>query len=1008
MKRRLFSGFSKKDLINIVLVFFCSLFTIMYSRNVHNLSSVSGVFPFFTYIFKYVPVTVVTALCGIAPGMWTVLIVFIYRCFLSSGFSYLTFIYLVMACAVQILTMKGFFKTRFKTLMAAIILQFIAGDFWGIILVLLGGRSATNINFVNFWKFFFSEAPGCLLCCFFVFFLFNRFPDNHKMLLGNGIYYVDKELLNEDERYIVEGKSRIGKVVTLIIVFEALVLGVSAEISANTLIPTLGVVAEMEESGDNTHEKYKDLRIAHNAEMLEGIVSNTLTSENAQLSSVSYARAYNNSQYGVKLAMLISIIITPLAVFVNGFAQRRIAEPIRSLSKAVTDIYNSSELDLEKKVDDIHKLPIRTKDEIEELYHAVDLTLYRLMEYIELVKSRQIIEDQLQTEKLENEAKTRFLSNISHEIRTPINAMLGFDEMILREAQDKEILEYALDIKNSGKTLLALINEILDFSKIEAGKMEIIPVEYEVGSLINDIANMTQLRAKDKGLEFVLRVQEDIPHILFGDEIRIKQCIMNMMTNAIKYTDRGKVMLDIGCEEYVPEYPDDNFDENIILKIKVSDTGMGIKDEDMAKLTDAFERLDEKKNRTIEGTGLGINIVCSLLDLMGTKLEAKSTYGVGSEFWFDLKQVVVDREPIGQFTQVYKDSAISALSYQESFHAPGASILVVDDMKTNLTVMEGLLKKTMMKIDTALSARKAFELVTMNKYDVIFLDHRMPDIDGIQALHEMEKMVDNLNKGVPVIALTANAISGSREMYLKEGFVNYLSKPVNPAKLEEMILSYLPEYKVTKPGDEGFDTESEKPDKAEKEAMAELLKARGVDINAAIARCGSPTVACDVMKDFRLTIEERADLIEKSAKEGDIKNFTVYVHGLKSSAKAIGAFSLSEKAEFLEKCGLEQDVEKINDKYGELVEEYRSYYSKLSFGEDDDEKASNKPLIDEEELEGAFLSIREFVSGSYFDSADDIMSMLEEYSIPDDKKEKYDEVKRLLAAVDKDGLLKLL
>ena len=1006
MNSRLLAAFTRKNLINIIMVFVCSFFTILYCRNVHNLTSVSGFFSYFTYIFKYVPITVVTALCGIVPGMWTLLIVFIYRCFLSSGFSYLTFIYLLIACAVQILTIKGFFKKWYKTLMASIILQFIAGDFWGMLLMLLGGRDMADIRLSNSWEFFFSEAPACLICCFFVFILFKHIPDEHKKLFGNGKYYIDIEKLDEDDRYIVEGKSKIGKVVMRIIVFEALLLGVSAEISANTLIPTLGVVAELKEEEEKEDNWGAGLPVVRNAEMLEGIVSNTLISENAQLNSLSYARAYDNSQYSVKLAMLISIIVTPLAIFVNGYAQRRIAEPIRSLSKGVTDIYNSSEMDIEKKVDEIHNLSIDTNDEIEELYHAVDLTLYRLMEYIELVKTRQAIEDQLETEKLANEAKSRFLSNISHEIRTPINAILGFDEMILRESASKEILHYALDIKSSGKTLLALINDILDFSKIEAGRMEIIPVEYELGSLINDVANMSQLRAEDKGLEFRVIVDENIPHILFGDEIRIKQCIMNIITNAIKYTDKGSVTFKISYEDYIPDFPEDSYDESIILKVRIMDTGIGIKEDDMIRLADAFERLDEQRNRQVEGTGLGINIVGNLLIMMGSKLEASSTYGVGSEFWFDLKQTVIDREPIGEFTQSYKESALNMLSYKESFHAPTARILVVDDIKTNLTVIEGLLKMTQVKVDTALSAMDAYELVKTNKYDLIFLDHRMPEIDGIRAFHHMEKMEDNINKDVPIVALTANAISGSREMYLKEGFVNYIPKPVNPVKLEEMILYYLPTYKVTRPGDANYEMEQAEPNIIEKEAMTDLLKMRGVDINSAIARCGSPSVARDVMKDFRLNIEERASMIEKSAKEGDIKNFTVYVHGLKSSAKAIGAFSLSEKAEYLEKCGVDNDVEKINEKYEELVEEYRGYISKLSLGEEDAE--DDKPLIDEEELEGAFSSMKEFVSGSFFDSADDIMSMLEEYSIPENKKEKYKEVKRLLASVDRDGLLKIL
>ena len=438
--------------------------------------------------------------------------------------------------------------------------------------------------------------------------------------------------------------------------------------------------------------------------------------------------------------------------------------------------------------------------------------------------------------------------------------------------------------------------------------MEIIPVEYELSSVINDLVNMAKMRAAEKRLEFTVDVNKDIPHMLFGDEVRIKQCILNILTNAVKYTEEGSINLSIDYEEAPEGTADDtledevSIDDYIFLKVRVKDTGIGIREEDIEKLSAAFERIDEKRNRTIEGTGLGINIVNSLLAMMGSKLCVKSVYGEGSEFSFDIKQRVVSSEPIGDYADSYKNSVQDMDSYSESFHAPDARILIVDDTKTNLTVIVGLLKQTQIQIDTAISGFEALDLVRNNKYDIIFLDHRMPEMDGIQTFHAMKEMDNNASIDTPVIALTANAISGSREMYYKEGFDNYMSKPVDPGKLEEMILTYLPAEKVIRPGDEGFVSNAIENDEAEKQALQELLRIPGIDIEMAIERCGSADAAKDVMKDFYMAINERASLIERYEKEGDIKNYTIYVHGLKSSARAIGAIELGDQAEYLEKC----------------------------------------------------------------------------------------------------------
>ncbi|WP_051538139.1 response regulator [Butyrivibrio proteoclasticus] len=994
---------SKRTIAHAIMILFTAYFSIMYNKHIFYFESANDVVAGIAYSLKYVPIMVVTALGGAVPGMISVLIIFLYRSIIYSSFSYMTFIYLVVACFIDVVAKRKGFSTVSKTVTIMIIMQLLVGDLWGVLLWLFAGNPASGLTLSRIFMFLIYETPGCALGCFTVFFILKKLPPKYKLYFENGIYYVDPSYLSDMDRYKVEGKAKLGRVVMQVIVLEAIILGFSAEIASNTLIPNMKY-SKSEEREVYNEERWKDV---YNAERLEGRIG-------AQLEAELYTDGISgpmfgflsNLQFSVKLAMLISIIVIPMAILVNRYAQRRIANPIMELSMAVSAIYNSKDPDISKSVDQVHNLEIETNDEIEDLYKAVDLTFYRLIEYIELVKSRQTIEDQLQVEKSANEAKSRFLSNISHEIRTPINAVLGFDEMILRETKDETVLQYARDIQNSGKTLLALINDVLDFSKIEADKLELVPVEYDLSSVINDLVNMATVKADEKKLEFSINVNENIPHVLFGDEVRIKQCIMNILTNAIKYTEKGKVTLDVDYEEV--ESDSNEFEEtsDIYLKIKVIDTGIGIREEDMDKLSAAFERIDEKRNRTIEGTGLGINIVNRLLDMMDSKLDVKSEYGKGSEFSFNVIQRVVDYEPIGDFTKTYKESLKNANDYRESFHAPDCKILVVDDTKTNLTVIEGLLKQTKIGIDTATSGIEAIEKVKKKKYDIIFLDHRMPEMDGIQTFHAMEELSDNLNKETPIIALTANAISGSREMYVREGFANYMSKPVDPKKLEEMILMYLPEDKVIMPGDERFVSDAAEEDERQKEAMADLLKVTGVDIEEAISRCGSADVARDVMKDFRMAIDERSGLIEKYERERDLHNYTIYVHGLKSSAKAIGAIELSEQAEFLERCGNERNQEKIKELTPELLELYRSYLVKLSSLFEEEEEA--KPEIPVEELESAFASIKEFVSASYFDSADDILKMLDDYQIPEGSKEKYNEVKRLMAAVDRDGLLNIL
>lgn len=378
-----------------------------------------------------------------------------------------------------------------------------------------------------------------------------------------------------------------------------------------------------------------------------------------------------------------------------------------------------------------------------------------------------------------SQAKSAFLANMSHEIRTPINGILGMNEMVIRESQEERIRNYAYQVQDSGNVLLSLVNDILDFSRIESGKMEIIPVEYRMSTVLNDLINMISIRAEKKNLTLNLNIQEDIPDGLYGDEVRLRQVITNLLTNAVKYTEKGQITLHM--------YGKKISEQEIELEVAVSDTGKGIKAEDKERLFSAFERLEEKENRSIEGTGLGLALCSRILNKMGSELTFESIYGKGSVFSFKVRQEIRENMPIGDFKKRYKQSLGKRKAHMAKFKAPEARILAVDDNAVNLRVLVGLLRTTQMQIDTAAGGAEALQLMQSNTYHLLLLDHLMPDMDGIETLQRAREAGFNM----PAIALTANAIAGAKESYIRAGFDDYLSKPLNADGLESMIMKYL-------------------------------------------------------------------------------------------------------------------------------------------------------------------------------------------------------------------------
>ncbi len=391
---------------------------------------------------------------------------------------------------------------------------------------------------------------------------------------------------------------------------------------------------------------------------------------------------------------------------------------------------------------------------------------------------RKVLELEKDAATASNKAKSNFVANMSHEIRTPMNAIIGMDEMILRASPEDPIKKYALNIQSAGKTLLSIINGILDFSKIESGKMDLIPVEYGFASVMNDIVNMTMKKAQDKGLEYILNVSEDIPSVLRGDEIRVRQVMLNLINNAIKYTPEGNVAVNV------------SFDRSTqFLCVVVRDTGIGIKDEDLDKLFGSFERLEEDRNRNIEGTGLGLNIALSLVRMMDGTIRVNSAYGKGTEFTAMMKQEIVDPTPIGNLAQNISRLQEHADEYKPALVAPSAGILIVDDNEMNLEVIGSLLEETRIKVTTAGSGKECIRLLKENSFDLVLLDQMMPEMSGTKTLEVIRE--EHLADDTPVIALTADAIVGARESYISEGFTDYLSKPVMYADLENILRKYI-------------------------------------------------------------------------------------------------------------------------------------------------------------------------------------------------------------------------
>ncbi|MCL2006815.1 MAG: ATP-binding protein [Treponema sp.] len=510
-----------------------------------------------------------------------------------------------------------------------------------------------------------------------------------------------------------------------------------------------------------------------------------------------------------------------------------------------------------------------------------------------------------------NQAKSQFLSIMSHEIRTPMNAITGMSELLLRRELPDEARTDAQNIKQASSNLISIINDILDFSKIEAGKLEIITVKYLLSSIINDTASIINMRLENKPVSLQINIGQDIPNKLIGDEVRLRQIILNLLSNAVKFTQRGQVTLSIETEK--------RQDKEILLKISISDTGQGIKPEDQKKLFGDFAQVDTERNRAIEGTGLGLAITRRLCQAMDGSISVSSEYGKGSVFTVLLPQGIDSETPLANefigkeaLQEYYKDSNQKSSGI---FTIPGVKLLVVDDIEVNLKVAEGLLSPYKSELDTCLSGAEAIELIKNNNYDIVFMDHMMPGMDGIEATSIIRKLDDNYFKSLPIVALTANVVSGMREMFLEKGFSDFLAKPIDVSKLDDILRRWIPEERREKgAGQTPKSTPTETTDYP-------LLTAIGVNIKNGIAMTGGTDERYrNVLSLFCKDALSRLPQIRTMPKPESLTLFITQVHALKSACASIGAATLSQAAADIEAAGKAGQMDIIEGKLSSFAE----------------------------------------------------------------------------------------
>ncbi len=541
---------------------------------------------------------------------------------------------------------------------------------------------------------------------------------------------------------------------------------------------------------------------------------------------------------------------------------------------------------------------------------AVGLLFLLIMAIIKTGQDLFVSEKKRQQAIAAKESQAKFLANMSHEIRTPINAVIGMNEMILRESENEAVREYARNIESASNTLLGLVNEILDFTKIESGQLELVEETYRFAPMIQEQILMLNARVSGKPISTHVEIDPLLPSAFWGDELRVKQIVTNLLSNAAKYTNEGRIKLRVSFEWK------DN--DNVELCFSVIDTGVGIRNEDLSRLFESFKRFELSRNRNIEGSGLGLNIVKQLVELMKGRIVVDSEYGKGSDFTVYIPQKVMDKKPIGSLEEALKESKNTEVAPVEIFIAPDARVLVVDDNAMNLTLVKNLLKRTKVKVDLAASGRECLDITRQNKYDMILMDHMMPEMDGVETLHLLREDEVNLNRQTTVVALTANAIVGSREMYLEYGFDDYLSKPIQAGRLDELMMNHLSKDKthiIT--GENQLMTEQ--PD--------DLLY---IDKEIGLSYCmDMEDFYAEVLEAFCKQCEEYIPQLEEHYKSEDWMQYAIVTHGLKSNSLNIGAVNFSKLSLKHELAGKEGNSSFIMSQYPAYMDALKGLLAKV-------------------------------------------------------------------------------
>lgn len=598
--------------------------------------------------------------------------------------------------------------------------------------------------------------------------------------------------------------------------------------------------------------------------------------------------------------------------------------------------------------------------------------------------------EQLQYEKERadsaNVSKSSFIAHVSHEIRTPINAIIGMNEMILRNTKEDNISQYSQDISVAAYALYGIINDVLDMSKMESGKMEIFPVKYDLDRLIYDSVVMIQPRIEVKQLDFEVEINPTIPKSFFGDEIRIKQVLSNLMSNAVKYTHQGSVKLKVEGAFH---------GEDMDLTFTVEDTGIGIKEEDINRLFVAFERIEESRNRNIEGTGLGMNITNTLLKLMGSRLKVESVYGEGSSFSFTVTQRIINSEPIGDYN-VFAQAQEKVVSID--FVAPSVRLLVVDDNTLNRKVFCSLFEGTKMIIDEAEGGYECLKLIREHQYDIIFMDHLMPEIDGIETMIQMKDDPDHMNNLTPVVMLTANAIGSIQEEYQKAGFTAYLTKPIFATDLERILRAYIPAYKIT-------ETKKTGKIKTSDNWKEDLPPIRGIDWKEAISHLPTYEILISTLKEFHRNIETDAAKMDKhymnAENDEELNLLRIEVHALKGAALLIGAEMLSDGALEVEQAAKDKDLYTLRERYPYMINYYRSFIEKLEpFDNGSDDELIEE--IDFPQVIALAQMVKLEMNDMNLDGALTNLEELEAYKYPKEIREEIEELKKAVNSYNMD------